>query len=182
MSAPYLIKGEIDISQNEGKKFEADIKASVPDTCWIYRLRDNASSFSGGANTRFTSSNICDYIMLDDNSKTLFLLELKSTKNTSISLSMIRQNQIDGLLEASKHNLIAGFLVNFRNENNDTFFIDIGKFVEMLSGLNKKSFNVADLITYNAIRVESVKKRTRYKYDIAKLIEKNLRVEKENEK
>ena len=92
--------GGINIPQNEGKKFEADLKSSVPDTCWLYRLRDNASSFANGTNTRFTSSNICDFILFDDMSKTLFLLECKSTKGTSVSLSMLRDNQIKGLKEA----------------------------------------------------------------------------------
>lgn len=52
----YYVKEWKIIAQNEGKKFENDFKSSVPDTCWIYRLRDNASSFAGGNNTRFTSS------------------------------------------------------------------------------------------------------------------------------
>ena len=108
----------IKIAQSDGKKFENDFKSSVPDTCWIYRLRDNASSFSGGNNTRFASSNICDYILFDDMTRTLYLIECKSTKGTSVPLSMIRNNQIEGLQEASKHNLVAGILVNFRNENN----------------------------------------------------------------
>ena len=102
----------------------------MPSTCWIYKLRDNASSFAGGTNTRFASSNICDYIAFDDISRTLFLWELKSTKGTSISLNMIRQNQIDGLLEASKHNLVAGLIVNYRNDNNDTFFILIDDYID----------------------------------------------------
>ena len=162
----------IKIAQNEGKKFENDIKLSVPNTCWIYRLRDNASSFSGGNNTRFASTNICDYIAFDDITRTLFLWELKSTKNTSVPLTMIRQNQIDGLLEASKHNLVAGILVNFRNENNDTFFIEIDDFVTMMNSINKKSFNIKDLDNIGAIRIKSGKKRTRYKYDIQDMINK----------
>lgn len=156
--------------QNEGKKFENDIKQSIPETCWIYRLRDNASSFSGGDNTRFTSSNICDFIMLHDPSKTLYLLELKSTKSTSIPLSMIRQNQIDGLSEAGKHTLIAGIIINFRNEHNDTFFIHIKDFINMLNLTNKKSFNIKDLENRNAIRIYSNKKRTRYRYDIERFV------------
>lgn len=158
------------IAQNEGKKFENDIKTSVPDTCWLYRLRDNASSFSGGTNTRFSSTNICDYIAFDDITRTLFLWELKSTKGTSIPLSMIRQNQIDGLLEASKHDLVAGFILNYRNENNDTFFITIDEFVDMIKNINKKSFNIKDLDSFGAIRIESIQKRTRYTYNIEKLI------------
>lgn len=154
-----------------GKMFEDDFKASVPDDCWVYRLRDNASSFSRGANTRFTSSNICDYIMYCDNTKDLFLIECKSTKSPAMSISMIRENQVEGLKDAAKHNLIAGFLVNFRNENNDTFFITIEKYTNMIENISKKSFNVKDLKLFGAIRVKCNKKRTRYNYDIKKMID-----------
>lgn len=157
--------------KNKGKVFEEDIKSSIPSTCWIYRLRDNASSFSNGTNTRFTSSNICDYILFDDLSKTLFLLELKSTKNTSIPLCMIRKNQIKGLQEAGQHNLVAGFLFNFRNEKNDTFFMDINSFINMAGRAGKMSFNIKDLENNNAARIESIKKRTRYAYNIKSLVD-----------
>ena len=83
---------------------------------------------------------------------------------------MIRQNQIDGLLEASKHNLVAGLIINFRNENNDTFFITIDEFIDMTISLNKKSFNIKDLESIGAIRIESTKKRTRYTYNIENLV------------
>lgn len=100
----------------------------------------------------------------------VFLIECKSTQGTSIPLAMLRENQIQGLLDASKHRLIAGFLVNFRNVNNDTFFISIDKFIRMTENLNKKSFNIKDLIENNILRVQSIKKRTRYTYDIQKMI------------
>ena len=105
--------------------------------------------------------------------------ELKSTKNTSVPLTMIRQNQIDGLLEANKHNLVAGLIINFRNEYNDTFFITIDEFIDMTSSLNKKSFNVKDLESIGAIRIESTKKRTRYTYNISDLI---IKINKRKEK
>ena len=92
---------------------------------------------------------------------------------------MIRQNQIDGLLEASKHNLVAGLIINFRNEYNDTFFITIDEFVDMTSSLNKKSFNVKDLESIGAIRIESMKKRTRHTYNISDLI---IKINKRKEK
>ncbi len=85
-------------------------------------------------------------------------------------MSIIRDNQIHGLLEASKHVLIAGFLINFRNANNDTFFINIIDFIKMRECVNKKSFNTKDLIDYNAIKVYNTKKRTRYAYNIDKMI------------
>lgn len=102
--------------------------------------------------------------------RTLYLIECKSTKGTSVPLSMIRSNQIEGLQEASKHNLVAGILVNFRNENNDTFFILIDEFVDMMNSINKKSFNIKDLESIGATCVESTKKRTRYIYNIEKLV------------
>lgn len=108
--------------------------------------------------------------MLDDMTRTLFLIECKSTKSTSMSLKMLRDNQINGLQEASKHNLVAGILVNFRNENNDTFFISINEFVDMINKINKKSFNVKDLESIGAIRIESTKKRTRHTYNLNDMI------------
>ena len=102
--------------------------------------------------------------------KPYFYLELKSTKSTSIPLSMIRQNQIEGLLKASSHNLKAGFIVNFRNKNNDTFFITIGNFNIMINSLSKKSFNVSDLENFGAIRIYNELRRTRYRYNINELI------------
>ena len=102
--------------------------------------------------------------------RTLYLIECKSTKGTSVPLSMIRSNQIEGLQEASKHNLVAGILVNFRNENNDTFFILIDEFIDMMNSINKKSFNIKDLESIGATRVENTKKRTRYTYNIEKLV------------
>ena len=83
---------------------------------------------------------------------------------------MLRENQIKGLLDANKHNLIAGLLLNFRNENNDTFFLSIDRFLEMINKLGKKSLNVKDLENNNAVKIENHKKRTRYKYDIYKLM------------
>ena len=158
------------MAQNAGKQFESDIKSSVPEDCWYYRLRDNASSFAGGDKTRFTSSNICDCIIFDDKTRTLFLLECKSTKGTSIPLTMIRKNQVEGLAEAGRHYLVAGLLVNFRNESNDTFFIMIDDYIEMIDSIDKKSFNIKDLIANGAVRVECDKKRSRWKYNIEKLI------------
>lgn len=158
------------MAQNAGKLFELDIKSSVPDRCWLYRLRDNASSFAGGANTRFTSSNICDYILFDGKTKTLFLIECKSTKGTSVPLSMIRENQIKGLIEAGKHCLVAGLLINFRNANNDTFFIRIDDYVAMVENIDKKSFNIKDLMENGAVRLDCEKKRSRWKYNIEKFV------------
>lgn len=170
--SPALMKGMINIAVNEGKRFEQNWKNSCEKypNIWIYRLKDNAASFGGGNNTRFTSHNMCDYIMFEDNTRTLYAIECKSTKNTSVPLSMIRQNQIDELSDAGKHNLVAGFLINFRNKNNDTYFIEIGDFNQMLLTLNKKSFNIKDLGRNNAIYVDSECKKVNHVYEVKKFI------------
>lgn len=108
--------------------------------------------------------------MYSDTTHTLYCLEQKSSKGTSIPLSMIRQNQIDELTKAGKHYLVAGFLINFRNKNNDTYFIEIDDFNNMLSDLNKKSFNIKDLENNNAIYIESECKKVNYMYDVKKFI------------
>ena len=155
------------IAQNEGKKFEQDFANSVnKDECWLYRLRDNAASFGGSTNTRFASSNICDYIMYHNKTRTLYLLEMKSTKSSSIPYTMIRDNQIKELTESSKHMLVAGFILNYREKQNATYFMLIDDFNDMKSELKKKSFNIEDLEKYGAIKINSTKKRTRYVYDI----------------
>lgn len=84
---------------------------------------------------------------------------------------MIRDNQKKGLVEAGQHCLVAGLLVNFRNENNDTFFITIDDYVDMTKSIGKKSFNIKDLTENGAVRVDCEKKRSRWKYDIEKFVE-----------
>lgn len=83
---------------------------------------------------------------------------------------MIRDNQKKGLIEAGQHCLVAGLLVNFRNENNDTFFITIDDYIDMVKSINKKSFNIKDLTESGAIRVDCEKKRSRWKYNIEKFV------------
>ena len=49
---------------NVGKRFEADIKASIPEGVLFYRFRDSPNSFGGYDDvTRFTPSNVCDCFM-----------------------------------------------------------------------------------------------------------------------
>lgn len=83
---------------------------------------------------------------------------------------MLKDNQIKGLTEASSHNVVPCFIFNYRNENNDTYFMLIDDFNIMQDELTKKSFNTGDLENYGAIRIESYKKRTRYTYNVEKLI------------
>ncbi|MBQ0036828.1 MAG: hypothetical protein KBT35_07930 [Firmicutes bacterium] len=167
--------------KNEGKLFESDFQKSIDiEKILVKRFNDNAASFGGSNNTRFTSTNECDYELFDPESRTLYFLELKSTLS---SLTFwredfdgksfnIKRNQILGLSKFSKYeNTVCGLVINFRSkELNDTFFVYIDEFVKYTNQLNKKSINYNDVIKMSPIKVQCNKKITRYKYDIDKFI------------
>lgn len=146
--------------------------------CWYKRLNDNAASWSGGNNTRFTSTNECDFLMFNNHTRTLYALELKSTQGSLTfwredfeekgkkQSFVIKKNQIKGLTDWSKYVMVCGFLFNFRNLNNDTYFVMIDDFLEYTNKLNKKSINIKDVEQMNPIRLNCTKLRTNYTYDI----------------
>jgi recombination protein U len=165
---------------NEGKKFESDIKQSIPQNMFFLRLNDPSVSFGQSSSTRFSPTNICDFIAYKNG--IMYCWELKTTlgsltywseklddKNKKQSFA-IKANQIKGLQYASQFGgIVAGFILNFRKVNK-TYFLSIQKFDEMVSKLDKKSFNIDDCISAGAILIEQQIKRTHYKYDIEKLI------------
>lgn len=121
----------------------------------------------------------------------LFPIELKSTDKKSISFSekIIKQHQIESLLEATKFDrVISGFLMNFRDQpDNKTFFIPIQEFVKYKhlaenqlkhdykcregKRLNKASIPI-DICKEIGFEVLNVKKRTRFRYYISDLIDR----------
>ena len=170
-----------EIAKNPGKLFEDDFKASLGDL-WYKRLNDNASSWAGGNNTRFTSTNECDYLLFDDESRTLYACELKSTQSTLTywredfedktkkQSFNIKKNQILGLQKWSQYCMVCGFIFNFRNKDNRTYFVTIDDFLDYTNELDKKSINIDDILQTNPIEIGCEKKRTRYRYNIEKFI------------
>ena len=171
------------IAKNEGKRFEDAFVKSIPDYVLVKRLNDNASSWSGGANTRFASKNECDYILFNDQTMTFYGLEMKSTKHNSLTFwredfedknetqnFQIRKCQIQGLEKWSKHRGVFGFVINFRDDENKTYFIDIVDFLDYTSSLSKKSINKADILQMNPIEIENKLLRTNYRYNVEKFL------------
>lgn len=169
--------------KNKGKTFEDNFKESCPDYCLVKRLNDNASSWAGGNNTRFTSTNECDFIVFDDTQAKFNAFELKSTQGsltywredfedkTKHQTFMIKKNQILGLQKWSKFNNVnSGFVINFREKNNRTFFISICNFLSYTSTLSKKSINIEDVLRMNPIEIENRIKKVNYVYNIDKLL------------
>lgn len=169
--------------KNKGKIFEEAFRDSIDkERIVLFRLNDQPQSFAKTA--KFSLKNPFDYICFDTKSKTLFCLELKSTKGKSISYEdinseniqneMIHKHQILGLMEKGEYdNVVAGFIFNFRHFEGDkekyfetTYFQDINSFLEMTKKINKKSFNELDLLTCgNAVKINGEKKRTRFRWN-----------------
>lgn len=163
--------------KNEGKIFEDCIAASCPDHVLVKRLNDNASAWSGGEQTRFASKNECDFIMFNDKTGTFYGLELKSTGQNGFTFwredfeksktnILIKKHQILGLQKWSKHKGQFGLILNFRKNNNRTFFVPINNFLEYTNKLIKKSVNLEDVLCMDPIEISNKKIRTNYRYDM----------------
>jgi len=88
---------------------------------------------------------------------------------------MIKKCQIIGLESWSKHNGVFGFVLNFRENINRTFFVSIKDFITYTSTLSKKSINIDDVFNMNPIEIESKKIRVNYKYNIEEFL-KNTKI------
>ena len=153
---------------NEGKKFEEDFRKSIPAGCYIYKLKD-AGGWSNASNTRFTISNMCDFIMYYK--PTLYLLELKSTKGKSLPFSNIKDNQIKELLVASNtEGVRAGLVINLRSIN-ETYYLNIKDFKKYVETTERKSISL-DYLRSKGILIEQELKKTRYRYNIKEFIKK----------
>lgn len=163
---------------NVGKIFEQQWKKSIPKYALFYRLRDSAQSFGGG-NLRFSSKNPFDCIMWDSQRHILYALELKTVQRHSISFERskddkgeIHFHQIKGLTEWRQYDgIMAGFVIEFR-EIEKTIFLDILDFNNLISRINKKSFNYNDLNKYRIkyMVIPQKKAISKYTYDVNYLL------------
>ncbi len=164
---------------NVGKQFEQAIKENTPSEYLYYRLKDPAGAFGNNGNLRFSQKNPFDAIIFDPQCGFLFALELKTVSGKSISFERTKEehgeihlHQIQGLQQWGKYNrVIAGFIIEFRGLER-TIFLDIDAFTELSTIVDKKSFNINDLDS-NGLQyteIDQQKLRTRYKYDMEKLL------------
>lgn len=162
------------LAKNVGKLFEDDFKNSIPvEWVLLHRLKDSATSFSGGNALRFSIKNPCDFFEFDSERGIFYTLELKSVGGKSISFERekgqhgeIHYHQIKGLTEFGEYKrVVSGFIINFRCEDK-TYFVPINTFNEMMDEIDKKSFNITDIENHTHIEITGEKKRTRYRYDI----------------
>ena len=157
---------------NEGKKFEQDFIKSIEIDyeTWVYRLRDGTGNFAGtkNSNVRFQASNICDFLVMKND--TLFLLELKSCKESSIPLSMFRENQIKELSKINHKNIRTYFILNYRKYEK-TYAIEAEKIQFFEKYYNRKSIPIM-FCEEQGILIQQEKKKVRYKYNLDNFFKK----------
>ena len=152
---------------NTGKRFEQQIRDSVPGNVYYYRLRDGTGAWSkNDGNVRFQQSNVCDCLLFAQNR--LFMLELKSCKGKSFPFSKIRNDQLSGLIDAQKYDgITAGIVINF-NEHGRTFYIDIDVLERKIALGSKKSINLSELELLG-MEIPGTRKRVNYKWNLSVL-------------
>lgn len=169
---------------NYGKRFEEDFSSSIPDYCYIHRLKDSAQSYNDSEETSFSWDNECDFFIWNSNARLFCAIECKSTKGKSMSVQsdkkekgkIVKLHQIESLEKISKYDgTMSGLMLNFRDENDDNqrmYFIEINNFVNMMRLINKKSFNEIDLLIIGkAKKISGFKKRTRWHWNLDEFFE-----------
>lgn len=165
------------MAKNIGKVFEDNFKKSIPENVWCYRPPDAAQSFDMSSKLRFSQHSPCDYILFNGNK--LFFFELKtfdgscSFERTKEDKGIIHYYQVETLKKYGEYNnTVSGFILDFRKSDN-TYFLNINDWDELITSIEKKSFNEDDLLKYtNPILINKKKLKVNYKYNIEDLMEK----------
>ena len=171
---------------NNGKKFEKFIEEStLLQDIDITRLKDAGFQGSAQAGKRFTSKNLCDFILFDGS--VMCYLEAKSTgtslsfgdsievqlakrkakKSNTIKYGGIRQkldlfNKSERLKKQQKrNNVMVGLLIEFKRKNitSSYWWLDIDDILTMEKNIDKKSFNEKDCadLGFNSRQLETWK-------------------------
>ncbi|MFS0657533.1 Holliday junction resolvase RecU [Niallia alba] len=171
------------MTKNQGKEFEEQLKQSAIDQCiYIYRIKD-VPPLMLKPNTKVSKNDFDSFIYKKPN---LFPVELKSTKNKSVQFNekIIKKHQITALDNASKYDgIIAGFIFNFREHNNETYFVHIQDFIKLKyhaenqikehiykSKLNRSSISL-DNCREIGVQLHNRKKKVKYTYYVNKLLD-----------
>lgn len=153
------------MTKNIGKIFEDEIKISISKDHWYYRFKDGTAAYNKdieNKKVRFQAKNICDcQVMAKDK---LFLLELKNTKGSSLPLSNIKSNQLEGLSGINHKNIKSYFIICFRDKEK-CYGVQAFKVKEFIEVEERKSIPMV-WCKENGIEVPMIKKKVRYRYDL----------------
>ena len=155
---------------NRGKDFEKQIQKcfeNVPNIS-IDRLHDQMNGYAG-------SSNICDFIVYYYPIQ--LYIECKATYGNTLPFSRITETQYNGLLEKEKIKGVASGYIIWYIDCDKTYFVP-AYIAKEFKDRGCKSINQKDLVNnYNAIKLEGIKKRVFYNYDMTVFLNdvKNLK-------
>lgn len=169
------------MARSVGKQFEDNFKKSVPNYALSYRPPDSAQGFDVGSSNklRFSRHSPCD-LMIFDGTRNLFLtLELKtfqgscSFERDKNEKGIVHYYQVEKLKEFTNYKrVISGLVLDFRSTGN-TYFLNINDWDNLISHIEKKSFNEQDLLEYaSPILIEKEKLKVNYRYDVELLLSK----------
>ena len=165
---------------NYGRVFEREFKESAEkQNIWIMKIADTYVPAKEASPSAFIPQQPCDFVVHFDG--TLWLLELKSSQNRYITIQrdknntgMIKQHQYQQMYkhtcdcEHEKAMLVLQF------EREYTYGLLIQDFYRFLQETDKKSINKLDAVQYGAFNVEQKLARTRYYYNVKKLLEQGV--------
>jgi recombination protein U len=149
--------------KNDGKKFEEDFRKSTPPEVFVHRVKDAGSQ----GQHLFGVRNICDYIVYRQ--PWLHLWELKSHKGKSIPFGALTDTQLAALAEhGTKPGVKTAFIFNFRDLG-ETWYVRAWRARAYVLSSGRKSFPI-EWVRGVGKRVDQQKVRTRYRYDVDKLL------------
>ena len=171
------------MAKNYGKNLEMDLKTSAKEQgIFFYRIKDVNPMFLKPKAS--VSKN--DYDSFIYRKPNLFPTEFKSTAQKSISFDekIIKSHQIKALTNAATYEgLIAGFIFNFREYSNQTYFVHIEDFNKIKyiadngitdhtyeSKINKSSIGL-DTCREVGVEIKNVKKKVKYRYYIGQMLD-----------
>ena len=153
--------------------FETDFKASATKNVFIHRQRDvyiPPQCRTCDKAKIVVPKNPFDFLLFSP--PLLILAELKSGKQKSFSFSekIIKEHQIKSLEKSCLYNLIIpGFIFNFSEINNETYFLHINDFISFKNNTSRKSIPY-DYIKTEGLFINNKIKKVNYKYDLEKFI------------
>jgi penicillin-binding protein-related factor A (putative recombinase) len=177
---------------SDGKVFEHSIKQSADEQhIWLLRIKDVNLPMSIRSKVKLPQNQYDSVAFYKGH---LFPLEFKSTKAKSFSLSnkIIKENQIINLQKAAQFDdVIPGFIFNFREPNNLSYFVHINNFIiytQIAQGkmesiysskVNQSSIPIG-VIKEVGIPIQQAMKRTNYRYYINQLFDELIHTYESN--
>ncbi len=170
--------------RNPGKLFEDDFKKSVQLPTWGNRYIDGTASWDKNEKTRFQAKNICDFELFDYKHG-LFLCELKSTKQKSMSFeketekktAMIKEKRVNRMIKVigDTPGLHGFYVLNFREPENRVFAVPVTSIKNYINYGQRKSIPLQWCEDVGLeIPVKLLRVRFRYSIHLAEWVEKSL--------